>query len=136
MVVTPCVHGYNPATQLCNINTRQARIRYEPFPNLCPPCYREVEEEICYRQDEAILDRQADIQKLRDLLTRLERNIGASRRAVMVNDSQVLRVVVEDHEQMIDNTRRLIEQRKEEVDHNRRSRRTELEKFRQVQGVW
>ena len=136
MVVTPCVHGYNSATQQCNINTRHTRVRHQPFPKLCPPCYQEVEEQICDRHDKAFLDRQTALQVFRDLLTKLESNIGAARRELMVNTSLELRFVVEDHEKMIVNTRRLIEQRKGELERNREERKKALKEFRDSQGVW
>lgn len=132
--VTPCAHGYNTATQRCNFNIQQSRIRYEPSRHLCPPFYREVEEQICDGHDAALRYIQADVQTLRDQLTTLERKKDVAKQS-LIDDSQSSRSAVADHEEMLANVMRMIERKKEEAEENRRSRRRVLKAFRDNQKV-
>ena len=133
--VTPCDRGYNAAAQRCNFNVQQGKIRYQPYPCLCPPCYRKVEEEICDRHDEKLLYIQANVRRLRDLLTTLERELDVAKQN-LVDDSQPPKYTVADQEEMVANVVCLIERSKEKAEENRKSRRSALKAFRDKQKVW
>ncbi|KAL8784856.1 MAG: hypothetical protein Q9195_008873 [Heterodermia aff. obscurata] len=126
--VTPCAHGYNETTRRCNIGIQHGQILYEAFPNLCPTCYRKVEARICDKHDERLRDIQNDLQQLRKQQVDL-----AQEWDVLADQSQVAGPVMED---MVADVAQRIQRGEENARWYRESRKKELKKFRDNQGVW
>lgn len=53
--ITPCMHGYNEASQRCNINIHTGIFSYQIKPSHCRECYCRVEEDIFDITDRILL---------------------------------------------------------------------------------